>query len=103
MKLIYCLKCHDVVRLTEQWRTCECARCCGRYEDLIHAVIAGPCVPLGISNSSLKSALLRPNPGPLGVEFESFIIPENASSVTRVKPEPKDPPLEMPRLGPHTD
>ena len=55
MKLIYCIECHDVVRLIHtKWRKCECKKSGGQYNsDLITATVGGTCRVLGIPNPYL--------------------------------------------------
>lgn len=52
MKLLYCTKCGDVVRLIHtKWRKCECGKSGGQYNvDLITATVAGECKIFGIPN-----------------------------------------------------
>ena len=90
MKLLFCKKCNDVVKLRRDPITCECGASWGRYrEDGLHAEYGGePAVLLGIANSSLFRALvlqnsLGDNPHGLGRTFEAFIIPENAPTIHR--------------------
>lgn len=82
MKLIHCRICGDVVALRLEPRTCICGQSGGHYkEDRLHAVISGPCVPLGFANGSFNRALLaRPQTGP-GAEFAAFVIERNCPTV----------------------
>ena len=84
MKPIFCKECGDVVRLVKDLRTCQCGKSQGRYVDDLNAVIGGPCVPLGISNTSLTDAILaRPYEG-LGKEFTAFVIPIECETVKKI-------------------
>lgn len=85
MKLIYCKECHDVVKLGYVPRKCWCGSSSGQYQrDGLHAVIKGPCVPLGISNESLKEAIRWRSDSGRGTEFTAFVIPFKCETV-RVK------------------
>ena len=64
MKLLFCLRCHDLIRLHPQAgraRECDCKKSSGYYKDEIHAVYKGPCIPLGIDNNSLAQVTRRDN------------------------------------------
>lgn len=76
MKLIFCEKCSDVVRLIEKERTCECGLSSGRYLDGLNAVFSGPAIPLGFSNPTLALALGRQPEEGWGVDFKAFVIPK---------------------------
>jgi len=82
MKLIFCPVCSDIVRLIRKKRTCECGASWGHYEeDLLHSVIGGRAVPLGLVNSEFHMALYdRPKEG-LGSRFTAFVIPEKCDTV----------------------
>jgi hypothetical protein len=86
MKLLICLKCQDVFKLsTKRERSCECGATKGRYlEDGINAVHSGG-VPLGFSNPSLVEALsTRPQSGS-GRVFTAFVIPQECSTLVEIK------------------
>ena len=84
MKLLYCLKCHSMVRLVEYERSCECKACKGRYIDAVRAVYSGPALPIGIDNASFKHAIsMQPKRG-MGISFKAFIIPEKCATFKKV-------------------
>lgn len=57
MKLIFCPKCGDIVRLwRDQWLLCSCGQSGGVYLDGINARYAGLAVPIGIDNNSMLVA-----------------------------------------------
>jgi hypothetical protein len=96
MKLIYCKKCGDIIKLgmEKDSSTCQCGASGGYYlKDGLHAEIWGDAIPLGIDNNSFESALLRRNllddiAG--GVFFDAFVIPKICDTVTkRRKKRPK--------------
>lgn len=77
MKLVYCLECNDMVRLTKDERTCECGRSGGQYEpDGLNATFFGEnSVPVGFTNSSFRAAIRnRPHSG-MGYNFTAFVMP----------------------------
>lgn len=62
MKLLHCLKCKDVKALTQELRTCECAKSKGRYlkkAEIVkggvsfNAIYSGPAVLMGIANKEI--------------------------------------------------
>jgi hypothetical protein len=81
MKLIYCPKCHDVVKIgfLRSVRYCECESCWGYYKrrDKLNAVYGGSAVPLGFANSSLAKAVRNQPEQGMGERFEAFVIPES--------------------------
>ncbi len=56
MKLLLCKACNDVVRLRQHKRYCDCGMSSGHYRDNVNIVKDGPCLLIGIDNSSLSSA-----------------------------------------------
>ena len=52
MKLLFCDRCHDVVRVSSrEWRQCRCKLIGGQYnEDGVTATVAGPARVFGIAN-----------------------------------------------------
>mgnify|MGYP001558442003 CR=1 FL=1 len=57
MKLFYCPRCADLVRVQKYSRHCECGESWGVYYSSADAVFGGKAVPLGISNDSLEKAV----------------------------------------------
>lgn len=84
MKLIFCPKCTDVVRLVSELRRCQCGFISGRYTDSINAEISKEAVPLGFDNPSLAQALKNQPPNGLGRRFEAFVIPKECPSIQRL-------------------
>ena len=87
MKLIYCKECLDIILLSfNPARTCCCGLSRGHYlDDGLHAVITGPCIPLGFDNYSFIKALnTRPKEG-MGQDFKAFIIPVSCPTVEHLK------------------
>lgn len=81
MKLFFCPKCQDVVRLTHHLRLCSCGECQGYYVDDLHAKVSEKAIPLGIANSSFLDALRqRPESG-MGKVFEAFVIPAKCDTI----------------------
>lgn len=62
MKLIRCKKCNDVVRLIHKnWRTCECGKSGGQYnDDMLSATVGGKCEVIGIRNDYFTSEPFTP-------------------------------------------
>lgn len=83
MKLIYCLKCGDIIRFFFEERSCKCGKSKGKYEaDGLNATISGVAIPLGFDNQSFREALqTRPKFGPSGSIFTAFVIPKKCDTV----------------------
>jgi len=84
MKMMFCPACYDIVvlRLGIE-RKCECGKCSGKYTDWNNAEIRNG-IPIGFNNTSFFNAIDSPNPGPMGVTFEAFVIPDSAPTVKRI-------------------
>jgi hypothetical protein len=82
MKLIFCQKCQDVVKLqAEESRTCLCGESWGRYKnDGLNAVYGGEAVPLGFDNPTLAEALQNQPKEGRGRRFEAFVIAEECDT-----------------------
>lgn len=87
MKLIYCPRCHDVVKLwqKDEARFCTCGASFGKYEeDGLNATIYGEAIPIGIDNFSFRRALdSRPDKG-WGSGFVAFVIPKACETVREI-------------------
>ncbi len=59
MKLLNCLKCHDIVKLADERRRCLCGASAGEYTDDVYALVSGPCRVLGIANHEYAHTLPR--------------------------------------------
>jgi len=57
MKLILCVECEDVVKLSRKLRSCKCGRAKGMYLDNVKAVVNEDALVLGIDNNSLLDAI----------------------------------------------
>ncbi|MEW4309469.1 hypothetical protein [Rossellomorea marisflavi] len=78
MKLLLCLNCNDVFSLSSQLKKCSCGKTKGQYMDNINAIYEGEsALPLGISNTSLKDAVLNQPDRGMGKEFIAFTIPRD--------------------------
>lgn len=81
MKLLLCKKCNHIFSLTLQERFCECKATKGRYIDEQNAVYSGKyAVPLGLTNTSLLSAINNQPQTGLGELFTAFVIPKDCST-----------------------
>lgn len=54
MKVLYCIECDSIVRLTTKKRVCECWKCWGVYTGELSAVYFGKPILLGIDNNSFR-------------------------------------------------
>lgn len=58
MKLLFCSRCHDIVKLQIELRHCRCKKSFGRYlEDGWHAHVGGKAMVIGIHNHSFAKAV----------------------------------------------
>ena len=82
MKLLFCPKCQDVIKLiTQHNRSCMCGNVSGQVlPDEITAEVKNG-VPLGFNNYTFANALARrPQYGP-GKDFTAFVIPKECPTV----------------------
>lgn len=60
MKLIFCRKCKDVIKLTrKESRECNCGAVRGRYLNRSDAAVSRNAVSIAIGNGSLQKAIAR--------------------------------------------
>jgi len=88
MKLLFCPKCQDIFKLSQEWRTCSCGEARGHYVGEIDAKYTGG-VPIGIENTSFVKALRSANRqlgtrDGLGIRFEAFVIPDVCPTFKKV-------------------
>ena len=93
MKLIFCLKCNDLVALKREPRTCQCGQSGGVYVDASVVEIHGPCMPIGIHNKELIWAIRDQfefgdlkeqfQCEPLGRNVAAWVIPTGSSRIIR--------------------
>lgn len=57
MKLLFCPRCHDIIKLRYTQRHCMCGLCSGYYESDGHSAVIINGVGIGISNPSFMQAL----------------------------------------------
>jgi hypothetical protein len=87
LKLIFCPKCQDVVKLwlKDKPRYCKCRKSYGHYIDNLYAEIGGLAIPIGFANSSFAKALEnRPKEG-MGYNFTAFVIPEDVETISKIE------------------
>ena len=85
MKLIYCPKCKDVVKLRYEDRTCFCGKSGGHYINKQTVEIRGKAVPLCIGWTSFLKAIRRRYENNLfeSVEFQSWVPPIVCGTIKR--------------------
>lgn len=77
MKLLLCLECNDIFNLDLKMKKCSCGKTKGQYIDNLSAIYEGDsAIPIGISNPSLKEAILNQPDDGMGKEFTAFTIPK---------------------------
>ena len=84
MKLLYCIKCQDLVRLFHETRTCECGATGGKYIGDTVAEVFGDGVPFAISNSEFDKALRGRTDNWPGITFEGWIIPRDTKNIRKI-------------------
>lgn len=91
MKLLFCLKCHDLFRLIEEPRTCLCGETRGQYIDDLNAIYSGPAITLGINNTEFAKCIRRRQDHPNDelprhlLNFPAFVIQNNCETFKRIK------------------
>ena len=86
MKLIICPECQDVVKLTQESRSCSCGACYGRYYDNKNCQVSENAVVIGFSNPGLLNAVqCYAHDSRQSHEFKAFVLPSPCSSISRVK------------------
>lgn len=77
MKLLLCLECNDIFSLDLKMKKCSCGKTKGKYIDHLNAIYEGDgAIPIGISNASLREAILNQPDEGMGEEFTAFTIPK---------------------------
>lgn len=77
MKLLLCLECNDIFSLNFKVKKCSCGKTKGQYLDPLNAIYEGnSAMPLGISNPSIKEAILNQPDEGMGEKFTAFTIPK---------------------------
>lgn len=90
MKLLYCRRCRDIIKLSLQLKSCECGACKGMYSDERQAQYVGEfAVPLGIRNSTFLEAInnqpaTNNEDGLSDVFFDAFVIPKVCPTLERI-------------------
>jgi hypothetical protein len=59
MKLMFCHRCSSLTTLSHISTWCKCGKSYGRFVNHNDAEIHGPCIPLSISNGSLRDAVMH--------------------------------------------
>lgn len=91
MKLIFCLNCTDVVRLTTDKKECRCGKSGGYYlADGLNAAIWGSALPLGFANGSFVDAIRNQPKEGMGERFEAFVIPKECPTIVYHEKKPSE-------------
>lgn len=81
MKLLFCPECDDLFSLHFEIRVCRCGKSSGRYMNDVNAEYLGRAIPVGVSNSSLGSAIRRYKTDAGNHLITAFTIPADAKSI----------------------
>lgn len=88
MKLLYCTRCHDIVRATEEWRSCQCGMSSAHYIDNVNLEHKGAGMILGFSNHEFMEAIeetLSGHHDPLiGKKFTAFVISPDSKVIHKL-------------------
>jgi hypothetical protein len=80
VKLLFCLRCQDVIKLDTNLRKCKCGFSSGKYlEDKLHAEVSKDVIVLGLNNNKFGNALRNYFMNSLAgrtlpTEFDAWII-----------------------------
>jgi hypothetical protein len=85
MKLIFCPKCNDIIKLNYNDQTCSCKTSGGYYlTNGLNAEYWGNAIPIGINWSSfLNTIKYQPQQGQ-GKTFEAFVIPFKCKTMKKI-------------------
>jgi hypothetical protein len=86
VKLLYCVHCHDIVRLFPEKRFCKCGKSWGNYlEDRMTTVQTYPSLSLGIANPDFTAAEAAwgrdPNSWSPGIMMRCWVNPASEADV----------------------
>lgn len=93
MKLVLCMNCHDVFKLSKRFvRSCSCGTSWGEYlEDGLNSRVSDNdyTVVLGFDNNTLAQAIVAQQTygdqkDGRGRVFDAFVIPNNTETVKRI-------------------
>lgn len=90
MKLLFCKKCQDTFKLTEEYeRTCKCGAIGGKYTDELYAIYWGiDAVPVIFVNDTFAEAIrAQPKRAVNGVRFTAAVVPKECATFRRIKKE----------------
>lgn len=62
MKLLFCLKCHDLFKLQYFKRSCKCGKVIGWYKNNSEAIVNGKGLSLAIDNNDLAKIIINELP-----------------------------------------
>jgi hypothetical protein len=84
MKLLNCIKCHDIIKLHNDWRFCVCGKAAGRYlKDGRSAQVYGTGRIVGIDNNEYIKSFANHN-----FRGEWFLIFDSNPKIFRCKNKP---------------
>ena len=81
MKILNCVRCHDLVKVQGEWRSCACGASSARYlEDGRGAEVSGHGRLLGLDGRTYGKSLER-----TGVTMELFVIADSDPRIRRIR------------------
>jgi hypothetical protein len=85
MKLLYCQKCKDVVKLHQEARVCLCGASGGWAASMgSQAMVTGEAKVLAFNATDLRDAVWDSEAHARSANFHACVIPEHFTSVVRV-------------------
>jgi len=82
MKLIYCPRCEDIVRLMIWERQCICGASKGRYVDENNAKVTDVAIPIGIDTDQFQDALEQKNDE--CKKIDAWFFPSNWETIRKL-------------------
>ena len=91
MKLFFCPRCSDVVRMFYKERKCRCGLCSGYYKQDGHTAVITNGIGIGVSNSSFRAALYNRPEAETDKEhrnkingFDAWVTPVNQPRIEQI-------------------
>ena len=87
MKLLFCIKCNDLFKISTRLKRCRCGECFGKYTANRHALISDSddCMVVRISNTSFRLAINTFQSSGEGIDLKGTVIEKSDQTVHRIK------------------
>ena len=84
MKLIFCPACHDVVKCTFVFRTCQCGKSWGKYIDMYEVEVGGRTIVLGLDNNDLLQGLRSIPKEGKGPSVRAWVFAQKSDKIRKI-------------------